>query len=1005
MKEEETEPEKQARLPAGKPGGRTAAVKIKENVWEIPQTFKEGMNVPARIYASEKLMEQMDDAVFEQLTNVACLPGIVKFAHCMPDAHSGYGFPIGGVAAFDPEKNGVISPGGIGFDINCLGGNSKILDEHGAYRLIKDMDGRFARTNLRCIALQNKHEDTATAIAFLKKKSNSKVYRVRTLAGHEIIATQDHPFLTPDGMVVLDKLGRGSKTAIYPFEGVPYQEEQNDTVISEDHIRALPAPLNTDHVVNELVKRKLLPLKRNDFRLPYLIKIIGYNMGDGHLVVAGKEQKAMAWFWGEPEDLEDIRKDVARIGFTPSRVYKRTRHHKIRTLYGPVEFNDTEYAIRVSAQSFVALLHALGAPIGNKARQAYGVPEWLMASPLWHQRLFLASYFGAEMSAPKTLTNNHSTFYMPAVSINKVEAFVSAGQKFLKEISLMLSSLGIKSVISKPEENYVNEKGEKSYRVRIQINGDNENLSKLYGRIGFEYNRSKRWLSLIATQYVRLKEVLVQARTALQEGVMQLYANGTSVAELVETFAMLWANKRFIQRSVYEGRKTEPRIPASFPSFESFCKMSTYGLEKSGMVWDVIIEKEEIPHDDLVYDFTVNHNDHNFIANSFVVSNCGMRLVTTTLAEKDVKPKIKELVDTLFNRVPAGVGSKGFLKLTQGQFKDVMQAGSKWCVEQGYGWDEDLERTEDSGCISWANPDKISDRAVQRGITQLGTLGSGNHYLEVQVARNIFDDKTAKKFGITSNDQVCVMVHCGSRGFGHQVASDYLRVFLNKMKDYGIVVRDRELACAPFNSKEGQDYFQGMACAANAAFANRQVILHRIRECFSKVFNTSPENLGMHLVYDVAHNIAKVEEHKVNGETRKLIVHRKGATRCFGPGRKELAPVFRELGQPVIVGGSMETGSYLLLGTEKALEETWGSTAHGSGRTMSRTKAKHLVRGETLQKEMERRGIYVRTVSYSGLAEEAGFAYKPISEVVDVMHNLGISKKVVGFKPIGNVKG
>ncbi len=385
--------------------------------------------------------------------------------------------------------------------------------------------------------------------------------------------------------------------------------------------------------------------------------------------------------------------------------------------------------------------------------------------------------------------------------------------------------------------------------------------------------------------------------------------------------------------------------------------------------------------------------------------NCGMRLITTTLTEKDVLPKIKELVDTLFSRVPAGVGCKGFLKLNNAQFTEVMRAGSKWCIEQGYGWDEDLDHTEDSGCIPWANPDKVSSKAIQRGITQLGTLGSGNHYLEVQVARDIFDEKSAKKFGITSPDQICVMVHCGSRGFGHQVATDYLRTFLGRMKDYGIRVLDRELACAPFNSKEGQDYFQAMACAANAAFANRQVILHRIRECFSKVFNTPADDLGMHLVYDVAHNIAKVEEHTVDGKKKKLVVHRKGATRCFGPSRKELAPFFRDTGQPVIVGGSMETGSFLLLGTDKALEETWGSTAHGSGRTMSRTKAKHMVRGEQLQKEMEKRGIYVRTVSFSGLAEEAGFAYKSISEVVDVMHKLGISKKLVGFKPLGNVKG
>ena len=386
--------------------------------------------------------------------------------------------------------------------------------------------------------------------------------------------------------------------------------------------------------------------------------------------------------------------------------------------------------------------------------------------------------------------------------------------------------------------------------------------------------------------------------------------------------------------------------------------------------------------------------------------NCGMRLVTTNLTTKDVMPKMKDLVDLLFTQVPAGVGAKGFVKLTKGEFQEVMQSGAKWCIEHGYGWKEDEERIEDYGCLSQADPGKVSDKAISRGIGQLGTLGSGNHYLEIQEAGMIFDEKVAKKLGITRNDQICVMVHCGSRGFGHQVATDYLQIFTAVMeRKYGIKVRDRELACAPFSSPEGQDYYKAMACAANAAFANRQVILHRIRECFAKTFKQSAEELDMHLVYDVAHNIAKLEDHEVDGKKKQLIMHRKGATRCFGPGRKELTPMFRDIGQPVILGGSMETGSYLLLGTEKAMQETFGSTAHGSGRTMSRTKAKHMVRGEKLQQEMQQRGIYVRTVSYSGIAEEAGFAYKSISDVVDCMDKAGISKKIVAFKPLGNVKG
>ncbi|MEM4389503.1 MAG: RtcB family protein [Candidatus Micrarchaeia archaeon] len=388
--------------------------------------------------------------------------------------------------------------------------------------------------------------------------------------------------------------------------------------------------------------------------------------------------------------------------------------------------------------------------------------------------------------------------------------------------------------------------------------------------------------------------------------------------------------------------------------------------------------------------------------------NCGMRLCLTNLTLEDVKPKLKQLVDELFKRVPAGVGCTGFVKLSKNEFREVLERGAQWCVEKGYGWKEDLERTEENGCIEGADADKVSQKAIDRGFNQIGTLGSGNHYLEIQVAKPeaVYDERTAKAFGITLPNQIVVMFHCGSRGFGHQVASDYLELFLRVMeKKYGIKILDRELACAPFNSPEGQDYFAAMKCAVNMSFANRQVILHRIREVFSSVFGRDPESLGLHQVYDVAHNIAKIEEHIVDGQRKKVLVHRKGATRSFGPGREELPPIYRSIGQPVIIGGSMETGSYLLLGTKVAEEKTWGSTAHGSGRSMSRTKAKHLFRGEKLQQDMASRGIYVRSVSFAGLAEEAGAAYKSIDEVIEATHLAGISTKVVRLVPIGNIKG
>jgi len=387
--------------------------------------------------------------------------------------------------------------------------------------------------------------------------------------------------------------------------------------------------------------------------------------------------------------------------------------------------------------------------------------------------------------------------------------------------------------------------------------------------------------------------------------------------------------------------------------------------------------------------------------------NCGMRLVTTNLTFKDVQPKLRPLIDLLFQKVPAGVGAKGFLRVTENQLKDIMVNGAEWCVENNFGRKQDIERIEANGCIKNADSTKVSEKAVKRGLRQMGTLGSGNHYLEVQLvtAQNIIRPEIAKRFGITTPDQIVIMVHCGSRGFGHQIATDYLGSFNRAMKEMNLGVKDRELACAPFKSKEGRDYYKAMACAANFAFANRQVILHRIRECFSEIFKKEAEDMDMNLIYDVAHNIAKVEEHKIDGSKKEVVVHRKGATRSFGPGHPELTDLYRDVGQPVILGGSMETGSYLLVGTEKAMEETFGSTAHGSGRTMSRTKAKHLVRGDELQKSMEKRGIYVKTASMSGLAEEAGFAYKNISDVVHTLETADISRGVVAFKPIGNIKG
>jgi len=387
--------------------------------------------------------------------------------------------------------------------------------------------------------------------------------------------------------------------------------------------------------------------------------------------------------------------------------------------------------------------------------------------------------------------------------------------------------------------------------------------------------------------------------------------------------------------------------------------------------------------------------------------NCGMRLVLTSLTLDEVRPELHRLVDALFTRVPCGVGSSGFIRLSRDEFRLVTEMGSRWCLKKGYALPEDLEMTEEGGCFAGADAAAVSEKAVERGFDQIGTLGSGNHYLEIQVARpeNIYDQETARAFGITRPNQIVVMFHCGSRGFGHQVATDYLKLFLGvSEKKYGIKVKDRELSCAPFRSPEGQAYFAAMKCAVNMAFANRQVILHRIREVFSSVFHRSPEELGMDMVYDVAHNTAKLEKHLVHGRMKEILIHRKGSTRAFGPGMEGIPECYRETGQPVIIGGSMETGSYLLAGMASG-RESFFTTAHGSGRAMSRHQAKKLFRGQKLQREMEQRGIYVRTASWGGLAEEAGPAYKNIDEVVEATELAGLSKRVVKLVPIGNIKG
>jgi len=384
--------------------------------------------------------------------------------------------------------------------------------------------------------------------------------------------------------------------------------------------------------------------------------------------------------------------------------------------------------------------------------------------------------------------------------------------------------------------------------------------------------------------------------------------------------------------------------------------------------------------------------------------SCGVRLVKTNLTEKEVMPRIRELILELNSNIPKGLGTKGRVRTPEELLRKIFVGGARVVVGMGYGGEEDLERTERLGVYTGADPEKVSVRAYERGKDQIGTLGSGNHFVEVQVVENIFDDDVARAFGLFEG-QITVMIHSGSRGVGHQICTDYISVMDSVIKRLGAKLPDRQLAYAPLGSTEASDYLAAMTCAVNYAISNRQVLMHWVRHSFERHFKSSYKSLGMDLLFDVSHNVARFEEHKIDGRAEMLCVHRKGATASFPAGHPELPPLYKEVGQPVIIPGDMGTHSFVLVGTEKALEESFGSTCHGAGRVMSRSKAKRSIRGDELKKRLESEGILVMAGKPSLLAEEAPEAYKDVSRVVDVCEGAGISKKVAMMRPVAVLKG
>lgn len=384
--------------------------------------------------------------------------------------------------------------------------------------------------------------------------------------------------------------------------------------------------------------------------------------------------------------------------------------------------------------------------------------------------------------------------------------------------------------------------------------------------------------------------------------------------------------------------------------------------------------------------------------------NCGVRLLKTNFQHEEIKDKIKDLVYAFFSDIPSGVGSKGDIRVSQKEEREILVKGARWAVGKGYGTEEDLECTEEYGAIAGADPSAVSDRAYERGKAQSGTLGSGNHFVEIQVIDQVYDSGVCDELGLILG-QITVMIHSGSRGFGYQVCDDYVKSMIRCLEKYHINVPDRQLACAPVNSPEGKQYLGAMKCAANYAWANRQCLMDLARKSFERVLNQSWEKMGMKLIYDVAHNIAKIEKYDVDGKQKTLCVHRKGATRAFGPGHPALPDRYKKTGQPVIIPGDMGRNSYLLVGTQKATEETFGSCCHGAGRVKSRSAALRTIDAGKLMKELESKNIFVKASGRGTIVEEAPAAYKDVNDVVDVVHNAGIAKRVCRMRPLGVIKG
>ena len=689
---------------------------------------------------------------------------------------------------------------------------------------------------LTCHALGTSARSHTTACRWFGQAPRSPVLELRTSSGDTIRATADHPFWTPDGMKPLGELKPGDRVARSPFEGVPFEEPGDEVIISEEEFRAtLPrfgiADAGTEQVVCYLKERGLLPLRYSSPATPVLAKLAGFVFGDGNLHF-DKQGKGVVSFHGKAEDLEDIRADIASLGVTPSKVYRRQRTHTITTTYKTYTFDRTEEWFKVVGRSFAALLACLGVPVGVKAKQDYNLPVWLDSAPLWHKRLFLAAHFGAELSKPATVPNHDTVFASPVLSLSKRTATVASGERMLDRLAAWLGEFGV--TVQKHGRRYeqLNPDGDRSVRLRLVIANDSQNLIRLWSRIGFEYNRERANLAAVAVQYLKEKEELIARRYSVAEQAVALAAAGTPRQDIFDKLVGTDANSRFVERSLYERRKGRPRVGEGFTRFADFCIQRCVGT--GGMVWDV---------------HRVHHSGSG-LQRAGVRLHCqprGSQLRCQWLRRLQLRRAAGEDEPVSRRREAphprAGEGAvlhhpvrgRAHRAVQVRQHRDAPAHGRGAAVRHR----PRSRRAARPGTHRGQRPHPRRRPASRFPTTpssaareQCGTLGSGNHFLEVQVVDAVFDADVAKAFGLELN-QVCVMIHSGSRGLGYQVCDDALAVFRNCPAKYGIDLPDRQLACAPVDTPEGRKYIAAMRAAANYGFCNRQLLMQQAREVFA----------------------------------------------------------------------------------------------------------------------------------------------------------------------------